>query len=175
MNHTFLVRGYLPIDELNRVCIRLHCCHQYFDEPTNNNPVTETKNVVMAQHNERVKAFKDSKKRDVPCCDSRGRDITKKPRLPQTFKHHIRVCHCHQFFCTTTFGVVPENEYPIQCIDPDTGERYPCPRGECMCPICKCNCSNAYKVRVTLSNFHSTIYFFNFMLTSLLSCFFLRT
>ena len=144
----YLVEGYLPVCQEIRKCI---CCkHSFVDEPNTNKVAVENNRRTRASHEALVASDNDTWANGGIVHNARGGEMQRGRRRNEP-KYEVLIlnCHCTQFGCTTSHGVVPKKECPIRCIDPSTGSRYGMnpETGECMCPICMCNdCPRFYTV-----------------------------
>lgn len=146
LTRKYLVNGYLPRQEEDRVCI--NCMHGSIDEPNTN------RDVMVANQRKQVE-FEQQEAQDKATWDAGGVVTNNRGTVLQVGRSRPRPqlglamyeCHCKQMRCTTSIGEVPVEQCSIKCIDPETGERYGNDEnGRCLCIMCKCTCRVSYCV-----------------------------
>lgn len=111
-------------------CVCLRCKHIYVDEPDTNKTLQQDYNALMRKHYEAAEKAKAEA--------NKNGTAVKKTKPPEKPKPHV-LWHCSQMRCVSV-GISFGTSCPIDCKD-DDGHPYGADvRGNCACPICKCQC-----------------------------------
>ena len=119
----------MPSDEAHQFCVG--CSHQFVDEPDANKTMQTTYEQQLLKFNEQKAKAKEngSRKRLNP------------PKAPIPY----RQCHCTQMFCVNPGNNIGSS-CPIKCKKKDGSSYGVDDIGNCLCPICKCQCSLIYSL-----------------------------
>ena len=125
---SFLRNGTVPSDPALRAC--LVCSHRLVDQPNSNADAIRLNEEKWEEYAEKLREHEERKKRNEP-------NLKQAPTKPAGVKTYFQ-CHCAQASCT-------RNATRATCPLCNGGKQQFDEKGQCTCPICKCQCQVAYK------------------------------
>ena len=143
----YIQNGHVPVDPSEGKCI--HCGHSAVDEPNTNTNVLAYNATMKQRHDTQERVDKEKWDRGDQVLNNNGTVMKEGQKRPfRGLKELRQECHCREMGCLTTDDEVPKDQCLIQCIDVKTGKRYGFDEnGDCLCPLCGCNCRRAWSVR----------------------------